>query len=314
MLEKGVLLIDKQVGMTSFSVDGKIKKLSGTGKVGHSGTLDPFASGLLPVFVGKSLRVIRYTDGWNKTYRCTARFGAFTDTMDCEGTVIGGRCPDSRELQELIDTDFEIIRRAFDELKEIKEQVPPAYSAKKINGQKAYELARQGKEVELAPVPIRILDLLVHSIAVCGDTIEADFEVSVTKGTYIRSLCQTLGELTGFGAYALSLRRTKVGPFRIEDAYTVDEIASYLEEGRRDFILDDEAVLSELPEVTLNDTLFSMVKVGKKLPEKAFGKVIENEPEDARFRAMYNGKCAAIIYRSLEGDGKMRIERMLAND
>lgn len=314
MLDRGVILIDKPVGMTSFSVDGKIKKTAENKKVGHSGTLDPFASGLLPVFIGKSLRVVRYTDGWNKSYRCTVRFGMETDTMDVEGTAVGGRMPTAEELSELEATDFRKIRDAFEALKEIKEQVPPAFSAKKINGQKAYDLARKGIEVELQPVPVKILDLKINSISVVEGSVEADYEVSVTKGTYIRSLCSTLGEMTGFGAFALSLRRTAVGPFRVEDALTPDEVAERVSASDLSFMLDETEVLSTLPEVELNDTLFSMVKVGKKLPEKAFLKAISEQPEDARFRAMYQGKCAAILYRSMEGDEKMRIERMLAND
>ena len=121
--QNGLILLDKSQGMTSFSCDGLIKKLLHTKKVGHLGTLDPFATGLLPLCVGKGLRYVRFADGFDKAYRCTAVFGKKTDTMDIEGEVIGGRLPNSEELVELQNSDFESIRAAFDEISKITSRI-----------------------------------------------------------------------------------------------------------------------------------------------------------------------------------------------
>src|SRR5664280_2365060 len=140
----GIINVNKPVGLTSFQVVGRIRKLLGVKKVGHCGTLDPFASGVLPVCVGKATRVVRYMDGYDKTYRCTAHFGASTDTQDREGKVTGGRMPQEDELERMKADDFAALRKLFSELDGDKDQMPPMYSAIKMAGRPLYEYARQG--------------------------------------------------------------------------------------------------------------------------------------------------------------------------
>ncbi len=224
MKKGGIILLDKKQGITSMASDNYIKKLMGTKKVGHSGTLDPFATGLLPIFVDDALKVMRYTDSYDKGYSCVIKFGQKTDTMDLLGEVIGGRIPDEEELSEIVSGDFKVIRDAFAKVACMTEQVPPMYSAKKINGVKAYDLARQGITVELKPAPITIYSMVINYIKVEAPFIVASFDVHCSKGTYIRKICDDLGEITGLGAHAIELRRTKCGPFSIEEAYTEETL------------------------------------------------------------------------------------------
>lgn len=310
MKKGGIILLDKKSGITSMASDNYIKKLMGTKKVGHSGTLDPFATGLLPIFVDDALKVMRYTDGYDKGYSCVVKFGVRTDTMDLLGEEIGGHMPDSRELQELKDTDFMSIRDAFSKIEAMTEQVPPMYSAKKINGVKAYELARKGIELDLKPAPIKIHSLTINYIKADEDGLTASFDVECSKGTYIRKICDDLGELTGYGAHAISLRRTKCGPFTIDNSYTEEKLKEMRESDDMSFLIDPVIALSNMPKLMLDEKTFAAVKQGKKTPapvEAEYG---------VKYAAFYEGTLAAVLYKSDEDNGKqvMRIERMLASD
>lgn len=303
MTPSGIVLLDKKPGITSMASDNFIKKRAGTKKVGHSGTLDPFATGLLPIFVGDALKVVRYTDDYDKAYRCTARFGLRTDTMDSEGEVISRKEFSPEELSELSASDFKAIRDAFSEISEITEQMPPSYSAKKIDGRKAYELAREGQKVELQPCPVKIFSLLIDSIGIVDGMIDVTFDVSCSKGTYIRVICDDVGEMTGFHAHAIALRRTACGPFRVEDAITEDEISEMAGKGDFSFLLDRALALSQMEKMELTAPEFSDVKLGRKI--KAGSDI-----RDGIFYAAYHkGELAAVLKK--DGD-IMRIDRMLA--
>ena len=308
-----LILLDKDSGMTSFACDSKIKRLLHTKKVGHLGTLDPFATGLLPLCVGKGLRYIRFAEDYDKTYECVCVFGKTTDTLDVEGEVTGGRMPTSDELKMLIESDFKVVRDAFEKMTKITSQVPPKYSAKKINGKKAYELAREGKEVELKPHPVTIYSIDIRSIEVVGETFEADFVISCSKGTYIRTICDDVGREVGFGAYAKSLRRTKCGPFDIKDAYTIDAVEKMTEEEDLSFVKDASTIVDDMPELKLNEVQTSMVKCGKKLDVRPFNEIISSHDADTFYKATFNGEVIAVMYVSEEdGRKRLRIERMLA--
>ncbi len=308
-----LILLDKDSGMTSFACDSKIKKLLHTKKVGHLGTLDPFATGLLPLCVGKGLRYIRFADDYDKTYECVCVFGKTTDTLDIEGEVTGGRMPSPDELKALIESDFKIVRDAFEKMTKITSQVPPKYSAKKINGKKAYELAREGKEVELKPHPVKIYSIDIRSIDVTGETFEVDFVISCSKGTYIRTICDDVGREVGFGAYAKSLRRTKCGPFDIKDAYRVDAIEKMFNEEDLSFTRDASMIVDDMPELMLNEVQTSMVKCGKKLDVRPFKEITSKNASDTFYKATFNGEVIAIMYVAEEdGRERLRIERMLA--
>lgn len=311
----GIILIDKAEGSTSFHIDGAVKRILSTKKVGHLGTLDPFATGLLPICVGDSLRIIRYTDNYDKSYRCVARFGFGTDTMDTEGTANFGHIPTKDELLKLVDSDFAPIRESFERISKITEQMPPAYSAKKINGRKAYELAREGKTIELKPCKVKINSLIINSISVTESMIDVDFTVACSKGTYIRTICDDVGRDTGFGAHATSLRRLSSGPFDIKQAITLEALSSMVEQGDYSFFIDDEIALQHLPVIELNAKENADVRLGKKIFADRFEEELRLHSEGQRYRARFEDSLTAIMYESHEELGHvMRIERMLAKN
>lgn len=302
----GIILLDKKPGITSMASDNFIKKMLGTRKVGHSGTLDPFATGLLPIFVGRALKVMRYTDDYDKAYRCTACFGKTTDTLDTEGEVIDVNLPSEEDIKVMKQNDFKEIRDAFATLADITEQIPPKYSAKKIGGRKAYELAREGKEVELKPHKIKISSIDIIDIAAEESGIFVTFDVYCSKGTYIRTLCDDAGRMTGLGAHAVNLRRIASGPFRVEDAVTEEQIQEMIAAGDHSFIRSADEAMAGMPVYELNDMEYKDVLVGKKIPARG------DAVSDIRYAAYHDGDLTAVIYLAEEnGRRLMRIERML---
>ena len=248
MIQDGFILVDKPEGWTSFKTDRFVGKLLGTRKVGHLGTLDPFATGLLPVFVGKGLKFLRFCEGFDKGYSCRCIFGATTDTMDKTGEITSENYPSSDVLEQLEKSDYELIRNAVLKVKDTKEQLPPAYSAKKIDGVKAYELARKGEMPDLKPAKITIYSIDITDISKPEKGIAIDFDCMCSKGTYIRTICSDLGDVTGFGAYAESLRRTVNGQFNVKDAYTPEQLEKMAEAGDFSFVRDAAETISFLPE------------------------------------------------------------------
>lgn len=308
MNPNGLILIDKPEGKTSMQVDSAVKRALGTRKVGHSGTLDPFATGLLPVYAGEGLKFVRYTDGFDKAYRCRIRFGIATDTMDKEGEAVDRHVFDEREKEELTATDFMAVRDAFERIASSTEQLPPKYSAKKINGRKAYELAREGAEVKLEPQKIRIWDAKIESIGFEGEYLEAVFSLSCSKGTYIRVICDDWGRECGFYAHALELRRTRAGQFRVEDAVGLDHFLKMVEEGDESFLRDPSETVSFMPAIELNAKDAEDLKFGRKVTAASYG----IDP-DTLYRACFEGSLIAVVYLSEEQERQvLRIDRMLA--
>ena len=311
MIFDGVILIDKPEGWTSFKTDGFVKKLINSRKAGHLGTLDPFATGLLPVFCGKGLKYLRFCEGYDKEYRCRAVFGAATDTGDCTGGIISENYPAEEEMAELAATDFAKVREAFAQIALRTEQKPPSYSAKKIDGVKAYDLARKGEDVDLPPAKIKIFSLVIDKIETLDKGFAVEFTCACSKGTYIRTICTDCGELLGYGAYAETLRRTKNGPFSIENAYTPDQLSEMAEKEDHSFLQSPSSAISHIPEVVLNARQAKDLGFGRKI---AFEGVPVTE-ERTYYRAVFEGNTIAVVYPADE-DGKtvMRIERLFAND
>ena len=211
-MANGVLLIDKAQDWTSMDVCAKLRGILHERRVGHGGTLDPMATGLLPVFVGRATRAVQYATDGKKEYRAVLRLGLVTDTQDVTGAVLSQRAADvSREVLEAVLPQFrgEIF------------QVPPMYSALKVDGKKLYELARKGREVERQPRPITI-----HELELGEQLGGTDWELRVlcSKGTYIRTLCHDIGAALGCGGAMAALRRTKVAGFTIEQAVTLEQV------------------------------------------------------------------------------------------
>lgn len=228
----GVVNLNKEKGYTSQDAIRVLKGILKAEKVGHTGTLDPDATGVLPVCLGKATKIAELITGTEKAYRAEVAFGAETDTQDASGKVL-------KTFTYTVSEDD--VRKACEEMTGEILQVPPMYSALKHNGQKLYDLARKGVEVERQARPITIHEIRILEIHEDGMTID----VRCSKGTYIRTLCEDLGRKLGYGAHMKSLIRTASGPYRIEDAYTLKEIEAMVQEGRTEEFLTDLSVMFE---------------------------------------------------------------------
>jgi tRNA pseudouridine55 synthase len=240
----GILVVAKEPGPTSHDIVALVRRLTGVRRVGHGGTLDPFAAGVLPVLVGQATRLAEYHLGDEKEYRALVCFGArsTTDDLDGELTPSGADAPSRTHVEE-----------ALAGYRGTIEQVPPDYSAVRIAGRKAYELARHGKKPELRPrsVTIHRLDLVGWDDTDPARPV-ATLEMRVSAGTYVRALARDLGETLGSGAYLGALTRTASGPFRMEDAHRLDDVREALAAGRaRELLLPPDTGLDSYPRIHL---------------------------------------------------------------
>jgi len=237
----GILVINKATGMTSHDVVARVRRLVKQKRVGHAGTLDPMAQGVLPLCLGQATRVAEYLSESGKAYEAGITFGTVTDTYDTEGTVL--RTADTSTLT------LEQIQAALPHFLGKQQQLPPRYSAIKLQGQPAYKLARAGSEVQLQPRPIEIYHLNV--LAWTPPTLMLAVECS--KGTYIRSLAYDLGEYLGYGAHLSSLTRTRSGPFTLAKSVTLEALASAIEENRlQEYLLPADSAVQHFPGLTLD--------------------------------------------------------------
>ncbi|MFZ5624686.1 MAG: tRNA pseudouridine(55) synthase TruB, partial [Gemmatimonadota bacterium] len=211
----GALLIDKPAGITSHDVVVRVRRVLGERSVGHTGTLDPFATGLLVVLVGRATRLARFVERRSKTYLATARLGVRTDTDDATGRVIddAGRAPGTVSRDE--------VAAALAALTGTCAQRPPAYSAKKVQGERSYRLARRGAAPELAAVEVTVERLELAAF----DPPHVTFRAVVSAGTYVRAIGRDLGERLGTGAHLTALRREAIGDLRVEDAVPLDALS-----------------------------------------------------------------------------------------
>lgn len=209
----GVIIIDKPVGITSFDVVRRMRKLANIKKIGHTGTLDPLASGVLPVCIGKATKLSNYLMSEKKKYRAELKLGITTDTYDREGKVIN-ECDNSLNEEDVI----KAIKSFIGDIT----QIPPMYSALKVNGKKLYELAREGIEIDRKGREISISSIDIISISLPYVT----FDVECSKGTYIRSLCYDIGEKLNVGGTMWNLRRLGSGHFKIDDSISLDKISN----------------------------------------------------------------------------------------
>jgi tRNA pseudouridine55 synthase len=234
----GVLLLDKPIGLSSNTALQRVRVLMHARKAGHTGTLDPLAGGLLPLALGEATKFTQDLLEADKSYTARLALGATTTTGDTEGEVL------SRRPVEVCEADFlEVLGRFTGET----EQVPPMHSALKHEGQRLFDLARRGIEVERAPRSIRVTRLALAHWDAVGPVIEID----CSKGTYVRTLAQDIGEALGCGAHLAALRRTRVGALEIANAHSLEKIESMDLESRRRLLLAPDALLGGLPRVTL---------------------------------------------------------------
>ncbi len=245
--------------MTSHDVVGRLRKLTGERSIGHLGTLDPMATGVLPLVLGKWTRLAQYFGDAEKTYTGTIRFGFATDTYDAEGQATSEPVALTLGLAELRELAAGFLGT--------KEQMPPPYSAKKIAGKPAYELAREGKPVELKAVPITVAEFALEELA--DDAVT--FRMAISSGGYVRSVAHELGKLALCGAHLASLRRTEAGVFTLAEAHTLAELESLVGnvEAIEALSLHPRAILPEMPAVTADQAVWGRMRNGMQanLPE-----------------------------------------------
>ncbi|WP_407301492.1 tRNA pseudouridine(55) synthase TruB [Clostridium botulinum] len=261
----GVINVLKPKGITSFDVVRDIRKIAKIKKVGHTGTLDPLASGVLPVCIGKATKIVDYIMEGTKNYRVEMKLGTTTDTYDREGTVLG---------EKEVSVSPEEVEKAIEKYKGDIEQVPPMYSALKINGQKLYDLARKGIEVEREARKIHIYDICILSI----DLPYVIFDVKCSKGTYIRSLCFDIGKDLDCGAVMWNLQRLEASPFNIKEAIKLEDLN---EKNIKQYITPIDEALKDYEKLSLNKKFEKLVLNGVILKDR---RVLDNIEENKLYR------------------------------
>ncbi|MGI8641964.1 MAG: tRNA pseudouridine(55) synthase TruB [Pyrinomonadaceae bacterium] len=262
----GILIIDKPVGLTSHDVVARLRRILKTKSIGHTGTLDPFATGVLIMLIGKATRLAQFLDKDTKEYEAVVRFGFETDTGDGTG--------------ELRITNYELRDFSADELEKVLtsfrgeiEQTPPMYSAKKVAGKKLYELARKGVEIERKPVKVTIYELRITNYELRNKTenfglwtLDFGLKVSCSAGTYIRTLAEDIGRKLEVGAHLAELRRTGAGKFGIDKAVTLEELEEIVSKNKLgEILISMNEAVSHLPEVKLSSEEIIKTKNGIKL-------------------------------------------------
>lgn len=253
----GIVNIYKEKGYTSHDVVAVLRKVVGQKKIGHTGTLDPDATGVLPVCLGRATKVCELLTDHDKTYEALLLLGKTTDTQDISGQVLEERDPGDLTEEE--------VRSCIESFIGEYDQIPPMYSALKVNGKKLYELAREGKTVERKSRKVQI-----HGIRILEMNLpHVRMEVDCSKGTYIRTLCHDIGEKLQVGGSMEELERTKVGRFLKEDAVTLDEVRQKMEQGEgAELFTPLDQIFAELPAVTVTDAKAWMSYNGNDLPER----------------------------------------------
>jgi tRNA pseudouridine55 synthase len=282
----GVLVVDKPRGVTSFDVVAAVRRARGERRVGHAGTLDPMATGVLPVCLGEATKLVPFLQSGEKEYLAQLRLGATTDTQDAEGKILAERDPSSVTRAGIDAALPRFVGRIL--------QTPPMHSALKQDGRRLYELARQGVEVERAPRPVDVHAL--HVIAFEPPSLT--LAVRCGKGTYVRTLAADLGEALGCGAHLTALRRTRVGAFAIEGAVAMEQLAEAA-------LLSPAEALSDLPSLCLDETIARDVRDGKV-------KTVEQltSPADGWVRLLRpDGSLLAV---AAGAGGRLRLERVFA--
>lgn len=292
----GILVIDKPAGMTSHDVVARVRRIVSERRVGHTGTLDPFATGVLIVLVGKATRLAQFLSGSVKEYEAVIRLGFATDTGDVTGTPLAPVAEKTNPWRK------EEIEAALASLRGEIEQVPPMYSAKKLGGKKLYELARRGEEVERKPVRVTI-----HSFELTGEadmfpqntdgTTDIQVRVACSAGTYVRTLAEDFGKRLGVGAHVAELRRTKAGDFALADATTLEHLEQSVRHNSLDEVLvTPDGALEFLPCVSLNSLEVQRTHQGLPLKLESKGQQTFGELDWVRMRDEAGSLVAVGMY------------------
>jgi tRNA pseudouridine55 synthase len=271
----GVLVVDKPVGLTSHEVVQIIRRGTNIRRAGHTGTLDPRASGVLVILIGPAVRLSEYVSASDKRYQAVIQLGTSTDTFDADGQIL------SKNLVNISEDEFEEALQTF--VGEI-EQVPPPYSAVKVKGRKAYEMARKGEDVDLAPRKITVYSLEMLEWA----PPEVVIDVYCSSGTYIRSLANDLGKMLGCGAHLVGLRRTKSGRFTLRDAAPLRKLREAFEAGNwYQYLIPAAEALSDWPAIELDTDQIDAIRHGHRIPaESGIGKMARGISEQGELIAL----------------------------
>jgi tRNA pseudouridine55 synthase len=258
MAVNGVMVVDKPAEWTSHDVVARMRRLVGERSVGHLGTLDPMATGVLPLVLGRMTRLAQFYTASEKSYEGAIRLGVTTDTYDCDGDAVG--------LAQEVNVTLEEVRQTAASFLGQIQQAPPPFSAKKIKGVPAYKLARKRQAVDLKPVLVEVKDFTILQLA--GDIV--GFRCGVSSGTYVRSLAHELGQKLGTGAHLASLRRIAVAEFSLDQSRTMEQVAEAASQGRfEDLLVHPRLLLPEMPSVTADDEAIGRIRHGRavNLPE-----------------------------------------------
>lgn len=295
-MKSGYLLIDKEQGMTSFAVVSALRKILHTKKIGHTGTLDPMATGLLLICVEKGTKAVSVMPESTKTYEAEMLLGVSTDTEDITGEIIEEKAVNVTE-----DEIIKLFPRFIGEM----DQIPPMYSAKKVNGQKLYDLARKGEVIERKPSHITI-----HTIEILEINLpKVRFSVKCSKGTYIRTLCKDIGEALGTHATMTSLRRTDTEGFSVNDAYTLDQLREMNDEEIAEKIMDMDSIFKVYNRIDMTEESDQYLRNGNAIYEDE----IRGEIDDSDiYRVYYSNGHFGALYKK---NGKeLKVYKMFSNE
>lgn len=300
----GVINVYKEAGFTSHDVVAKLRGIVKQKKIGHTGTLDPDAEGVLPVCLGNATKLCGLLTEKEKTYRAVLLLGQTTDTQDTSGRVL---------TEAPVTATGEQVREAIMSFLGDYDQVPPMYSALKVNGKKLYELAREGKEVERQARRVRILDMEIHEIRLP----EVTFTVTCSSGTYIRTLCQDIGEKLGCGGCMKSLLRTKVDRFELADSHKLSELETMMHEGRiEEVLLPVDDVFAACPAVRIRQESDRLIQNGNPFGKEDIAETTgERPPEGTELERncvrVYNSEGNFRgLYRREQGGRRYKPEKM----
>ncbi|WP_099362978.1 tRNA pseudouridine(55) synthase TruB [Fredinandcohnia onubensis] len=302
----GILLLNKPKGMTSHDCVFKVRKLVKMKKVGHTGTLDPDVSGVLPICLGRATKIVEYVTAANKTYEGEVKIGFSTTTEDASGEVVEEKRVD-RDI-----TKDEVLNVLHSLTGEII-QTPPMYSAVKVNGRRLYEYARQGMVIERPSRKITIHKLeLLSDIVQTNHTVSFRFRVTCSKGTYVRTLAVQIGEKLGYPSHMSDLIRISSGEFKLQQCMTLEELEGMVKNGRiQEHLLSIEDALSHLPKIIINDKVAEKVKNGSVLPvPQELNQLQVGEP----IATLHNGDILAIYQRHPEKPNLIKPIKVLVNN
>ena len=293
----GIIIVDKESGPSSFRVVETIKGLVGAKKVGHAGTLDPFAGGVLIILLNQGTKLAPFVMAQDKIYRAAVRLGIETDTQDVTGRIIK-----TREIGKL---DQGTIQKKSQEFIGIIKQVPPLYSAVHYKGKRAYELARNGVDVELKEREVRVQYINILSV----DLPTVWIEVCCSSGTYIRTIAADLGNSLGTGAHVTFLRRLQSGPFHVDNACTVTQLAEYRSDRRLDeVIIPLREALKGMGEVEVSDAVARKIRSGQKPRRSEIGhQAPSSSPTGASVKAVMREELVAILEEARDGYNIVRV-------